>query len=385
MKPAGRKLLSVWILFLIWGLISACGGMQAADIENTEWSLISLNGADPLSGTRITLRFAAGSLEGFAGCNRYGASYTLKGNKFKIPEISSTAEGCLSPEGVLEQETTYLNILSGVDKIRFADRNTLEMENTARGAALVFRRELQLNMNPADLDGTTWVLRALAGNPPLPGTPPTLHFKKDVIRGSTGCRTFTATYEAGGDHLQLLTLRMNEIGCVKPEPFQQQENQLLERLDDLAKYKIEGEALELTTIQGETLVYASLPGAAVESAEGFTWMLDSFTENGEVTAPLPGAEINLIIPGGTVKASGTFSGSAGCTLYEAPYAYDGTAFTLLSPSAPEAVCEPAVNSQQQRYLELFSKVETIEVSGETLRLNTMDGQVLTFIVAGSTP
>ena len=139
------------------------------------------------------------------------------------------------------------------------------------------------------------------------------------------------------------------------------------------------------TFQGETLIFASLPGETVENAEGFTWILDSFSENGAITAPLPGVEINLIIPGGTLKASGTFSGSAGCTLYDAPYAYDGSVFTLLSPTAPEAVCEPAVNSQQQRYLEILSRAKTIEVSASTLRLNTAEGQTLSFVVAGGAP
>ena len=192
----------------------------------------------PVSGTRVTLRFAGESLEGFAGCNRYGATYSLQGSKFKIPKISSTAEGCLSPEGIMDQEETYLNILSGVDKIELADRNTLEMQNSARNAVLVFRREIQLSMNPSDLDGTAWALRALEGNTPLQGTPPTLSFKAGTISGSTGCRTFTATYNADGDNLQLLTLNMNEISCVKPEPYREQENQLLDRLDDLSKYKI---------------------------------------------------------------------------------------------------------------------------------------------------
>ena len=106
----------------------------------------------------------------------------------------------------MDQEGTYLNILSGVDKIKLADRNTLEMQNTARNAVLVFRRELQLNMNPSDLDGTNWALQTLEGNAVLQGTPPTLSFKAGKLSGSTGCRTFTATYSADGDNLQLLTL-----------------------------------------------------------------------------------------------------------------------------------------------------------------------------------
>ena len=385
MKSTEHKRIPLWVLLVIFVLLTACGGIKAADIEDTDWSLDSINDSQLLPGTRVTLRFTAETLEGFAGCNRYGATYSLKGSQFKIPEISSTAEGCLAPEGIMDQEETYLNILSGVDKIKLADRNTLEMQNTARDSVLIFRRELQLNMNPTDLDGTAWALRALEGNAPLQGTPPTLSFRAGTINGSTGCRTFTATYNADGDNLQILTLSMNEIACLKPEPYREQENRLLDRFDDFSKYKLSLEQLELMTFQGETLVFGSLPGETVENAEGFTWILDRFSENGEITAPLPGVEINLIVPGGTLKASGTFSGSAGCTLYDAPYAYDGSVFTLLSPTAPEAGCEPAVNSQQQRYLEILSRVKTIEVSASTLLLNTVEGQTLSFFVAGSVP
>lgn len=379
------KRIFIELALLALALLTACGGLQAADVEGTEWALVSLDGAEPISGTRVTLGFTAGTLEGFAGCNRYAASYTLKSGKFNIPEISSTAEGCLTPQGVLDQEAAYLNILSGVDQIKLADRNTLEMRNTARDAVLVFRRELQLEIDPADLEGTSWALRSLAGNPPLKGTSPTLQFKNGTIHGTAGCRTFTASYQAGADHLQLLMLEMNEIGCLKPEPFRDQENQLLDRLDDLYKYGLSGETLELITVQGETLTYGSLPGDALESGGDFTWVLDSFAEGEVVTAPLPGVEINLVIPGGTLRASGTFRGSAGCTLYEAPYAHDGSFFTLLSPSAPDPLCEPAVNAQQQRYLEILAAVKTIEVIGDTLRLNTAEGQALTFVVPGGMP
>ncbi len=385
MKPAGWKLYTLGILLFVLAVLMACGGTQGADIEGTEWSLTSLDGKDLIAGSRITLDFSADTLKGYAGCNSYGGAYSLQGNKFKIPEISSTTEDCASPEGVLDQEKAYLNILSGVDKVRFPDRNTLEMQNTARDEVLVFQRELQLSMNPSQLEGTSWALRSLDGEAMLPGTSPILSFKTDAINGSTGCRTFAATYHADGDNLQLLTLDMNEIACAKPEPYQEQENRVLDRLDDISKYQVTAEQLELITVQGDTMTYGSLPGGTIENEEGFTWILDNFSENGEVTAPLPGVEINLILPGGTIKASGKLSGSAGCTLYDANYAYDGSSFTTLSPNAPDPACDPAVNAQQQRYLGILHQVKTFDISANTLHLNTAEGQTLTFMIPGSTP
>jgi heat shock protein HslJ len=125
-----------------------------ADLDGTEWVLISLNGDSLIEGTCITLNFAActepsrseGVLSGFAGCNDYGGGrdsgkYTATGDGFlTIPhEIAVTLQLCSEPEGVMEQEATYIEALRNAAAYRVMD-DRLHIDIAAGGTTLVFTR-----------------------------------------------------------------------------------------------------------------------------------------------------------------------------------------------------------------------------------------------------
>ena len=106
-------------------------------LENTRWELISLNGADPLEGTTITLEFSVEEISGTAGCNGYGGRLDAASEGiFNAPEIMSTAMACLEPDGVMEQEQVYLQIMWDADKYQFMD-GELQIA-TANGETLNF-------------------------------------------------------------------------------------------------------------------------------------------------------------------------------------------------------------------------------------------------------
>jgi heat shock protein HslJ len=92
---------------------------EAAPLVGTNWTLASVHTGDTVSsviaGSVITAVFGEdGSLTGSAGCNRYFASYNLTGVSLSIGQIGSTKMACTAPEGIMEQETVYLNTLGGV-------------------------------------------------------------------------------------------------------------------------------------------------------------------------------------------------------------------------------------------------------------------------------
>lgn len=81
-------------------------------LVGTNWTLDSFYTADAVSsviaGTTITAVFDKdGKVTGSAGCNRYFASYTVKGTSMSIGSAGSTMMYCISP-GVGQQESTYL-------------------------------------------------------------------------------------------------------------------------------------------------------------------------------------------------------------------------------------------------------------------------------------
>ncbi|NIV31466.1 MAG: META domain-containing protein, partial [Anaerolineae bacterium] len=96
-----------------------------------------LNGEALIEGTQITLAFSAASVEGSAGCNTYGGTYTASGDSLRLSDLYWTEMGCMEPEGILEQEMAYLNVLNAVASYR-VDAGQLELYDEAGTLTLVF-------------------------------------------------------------------------------------------------------------------------------------------------------------------------------------------------------------------------------------------------------
>jgi heat shock protein HslJ len=121
-----------------------------ASVEGPTWSLLAFleerqsEGVstplptDVLTGTEITAAFESGTLSGSAGCNTYGTTYTLDGLSIGLEAIAVTEMACLEPEGVMEQEQHYLEILRDVTDVHvYGSRLWVE---TGNRRALVFSR-----------------------------------------------------------------------------------------------------------------------------------------------------------------------------------------------------------------------------------------------------
>jgi heat shock protein HslJ len=92
-------------------------------LNGTHWWMVSMANVTLLPGTEVTADFAinadglTGTMSGSAGCNTYSASIT---GVFQLAQLSSTSKACSSPAGVMEQETTYLSMLSTANSISMA-------------------------------------------------------------------------------------------------------------------------------------------------------------------------------------------------------------------------------------------------------------------------
>jgi len=89
-----------------------------------------------LKGTDITLTLEGGTAQGSAGCNAYGAAYTLDGTSLTFGEVAATEKDCLTPSGVREQEQRYLTWLEDVTSYRIHGRQLWLM--LGGGRVLVF-------------------------------------------------------------------------------------------------------------------------------------------------------------------------------------------------------------------------------------------------------
>ncbi|MFC1899914.1 DUF4382 domain-containing protein [Chloroflexota bacterium] len=101
---------------------------EEAILEDTDWVLQSYGELENLkgilTGTEITAEFASseGTVEGSAGCNSYSGSYAVEDSQLSIPgPIAATVMYCEEPEGVMDQEQDYLEILQAAESYSVED------------------------------------------------------------------------------------------------------------------------------------------------------------------------------------------------------------------------------------------------------------------------
>jgi len=115
----------------VWSLLGFVAPNEAADANVP---LILGDGLIP--GTAIDLTLQDGDAAGSAGCNRYFAGFTLKGDVLAMSAVGSTKMACQDPEGLMQQESRYLATLQAATAARvYGDRLWLETDD---GRALVY-------------------------------------------------------------------------------------------------------------------------------------------------------------------------------------------------------------------------------------------------------
>jgi heat shock protein HslJ len=95
-------------------------GGPLTGLNGTRWWLVSMRNTVPRPGTQITADFAinpdgeTGTISGSAGCNNYNAPIL---GFFQIGPAATTRMFCAEPMGVMEQESSYLAMLSTASSI----------------------------------------------------------------------------------------------------------------------------------------------------------------------------------------------------------------------------------------------------------------------------
>jgi len=225
-----------------------------SELDGTQWTLIEMDGKGLVEDTHITLYFRDGSVQGFAGCNTYGAEYsTEESGILKIEMPFQTMLGCPFPEGVLEQEREYIEKLANTARYSITG-SKLEIYGPGNKKLLVFERIPEYSMEPADLVGTRWKLVSMNGEPVLKDLTITLSFDSDTeASGQAGVFDYSLFYTASGDDIGwgMSEERTGELS-------KELERQALHYTDSLmwvANYRLTSGTLELYTSKGDTLVY----------------------------------------------------------------------------------------------------------------------------------
>jgi heat shock protein HslJ len=108
-----RHLATLTLATVLLLSVAACAlpGLPTGDpLEGTSWRLVTLGGAGLIPSTQITATFEERQVHGSA-CNSYGGSYKVSGDKITLSELYMTEMACVDPQGIMEQERRYLEML----------------------------------------------------------------------------------------------------------------------------------------------------------------------------------------------------------------------------------------------------------------------------------
>lgn len=247
----------LFVLLIVVVLLSACAPVQPASptlsLDGSMWNLAGFKTGEtltpPVLKTQVTLDFKDGQVGGSAGCNGYGASYTLDGNtiSFSTEGFMSTLMFC-EPQEVMDQETRFLDWMQKATSVEMAGEQLIV--HTPDGD-LVFDKAQSLA-----LEGTSWQLNGIVEGDAVVSTTVdekiNIQFQDGKATGSSGCNQFFADYKAEGDKLTLTTIGGTKIACGEEEGLR--ENTFLTTLPQVAGYKIERSTLTLLDANGNALM-----------------------------------------------------------------------------------------------------------------------------------
>jgi len=239
-------------------LAAGCTGqVPEPRLNGTGWTLSgylhNVTLMQALSGTTVTLDFGDdGRITGSAGCNRYFASYEMKGTAITIGPAGSTMMYCDTP-GVMDQESTYLALLSQAMTFTIeGDRLTV---SDAKGTTILSFEKI-VPPAPEPFVGTNWTLDSFhtgdAVSSVIAGTTITTIFGDDGrVAGSAGCNRYFAQYTVTGRSLSIGPAGSTKMFCGTPGVMQQ-ESTYLALLSQAMTFTIDGDRLTVSDAKGTT-------------------------------------------------------------------------------------------------------------------------------------
>ena len=232
---------------------------EIADILSlsaTAWQVVTLGGPGnelPLiEGSTPTLNFFVERYAGFSGCNYYLAAYSIDGNSISLLGPTQTILQCAEPEGVMEQEATFIGILQNATEFDL-EGETLTLFTVGEQPLATFTRAENL-----PLEGTTWQLKFYVVDeeitPIIEGSEVTAIFEGDAVSGSGGCNNYNGTVAVDGSNLTVSGVASTMMACNEPAGVMDQEAAFLSQLENAASFELGGSTLIVANADNEPIM-----------------------------------------------------------------------------------------------------------------------------------
>ncbi len=201
-----------------------------------------------LEGAPVTLEFGEEGLAGgSAGCNSFGGQVAVGEGTISFSEVVSTLMAC-TDEGVMEQETRFLQALEGAAEYELSGDNLQIFYNDGEGVLNFVRSDPSSPLEPGgELPGSTWILESFeeagAGEMALEGFTVTLEFQDgSQAGGSGGCNMYSAEYQAQDGALSFGPVTSTRRACTE-DAATQQEQRFFQALEAAETFELSGDSL----------------------------------------------------------------------------------------------------------------------------------------------
>lgn len=382
------KILRKPVLLLVILLLAAVACQQspapetetAVVLAGTNWTLSSLNGALPVSGTSVTLQFGDdGTVFGTDGCNRYNTTYTQDNSNLTINQSTGISTMMACEEAVMNQATAYMAALAETNNF-IASGNQLNLRKGDQvlatfvsGIADTAESETAPEMKD-DLAGTNWILSTLNHELPISGTTIFLQFGTDgTVSGSDGCNRLNTTYTQNGNSLTFAQPGAATMMACQ-EAVMAQATTFTTALANTTNFVMTEHDLLLQNGDEVLATFVTNSNDLSDTA----WEVVNYNNGREaVVSVLLGTEISA-----NFGVEANLTGNAGCNQYFTSFATDGDTIEIGTVGSTMRFCPepPGVMEQEAEYLAALASAATYSVEGNTLQMRTAADQLAVVMI-----
>lgn len=366
----------VTILLFIIGVLALAACQRAVepevsvDLAGTSWVLSSLEGSLPVAEAPVTLEFGSdGTVSGSDGCNRFSTGFTQEGSNLTIEQpAASTMMAC--EEAVMNQAATVATALANTTGFSAADDQlSLRAGDRVVATFVPYVGQAEEAAPTATLADTSWMLSALNGDLPLPGSQVTLQFGTDgTVSGTDGCNQFNTTFSQDGTNLTFAQPGASTLMACE-EAVMEQATAFMDALGATTTFTMTEEELSLGNDQATLATFVLIP----QGLTGTAWDVTAYNNGREaVVGLITGTEISAFF-----EAENLLSGNAGCNQYFTEFTAENGTLGLGTIGTTGRFCDqPAgVMEQEQEYLAALASATTYSIEGNLLQMRTADDQL----------
>lgn len=221
------------------------------------------------------------------------------------------------------------------------------------------------------LEGTSWILVELYGQPVLSDTTITLNLNGDTLTGNDGCNHYGGSYISKGDSFKIGEDLMGTLMACE-ETIMTQASDYTSALRKASKYSISDNRLHLLDENDNSLAVFEAQSQELAGTSWLATFVNAESSEGAVTSSsIKAAQQTL-----SFSNDGKISGNAGCNEYFANYEVDGNKLSFSAIGSTKMFCGDGLMAEETAFMTALEKAASYRITGGSLQIFAADDTTL---------